>query len=173
VHFTETERALLDKALFETLPEFKSKIRIFSPRCSLYALYRSYTNEHQDSYPCRGGIDFYFIDSRDGSTYPCGYRGQESLGRYWDIDFHGSVNEPFCRQCDWECFRDPSELLGPPIQLFSNPIGLMKKWRNTPHFFHLWINDLKYYRACDLFNGRKPPNYDRLSKFAVSESAKT
>jgi len=165
VSFNRLEKALLFKALFETVPKFRSKIRIFSPRTSLYALFRYYADEFTAAYPCRGGLDYFFIDCKDGDVYPCGYRGQENLGKYWDLDDRKLDHHAVCRQCDWECFRDPSELFGPVLQALADPLGLIKKIKQDGHYIKLWIEDLRYYRACDFFHGRKPPDDRRLKRF--------
>jgi len=165
VKFSVAEKAALFKALLETLPEFRSRIRLFSPGSALYALHRQYVNGKDASYPCRGGIDFFYIDSKDGNTYPCGYRGNEALGRYWEMDMNALNRDMTCHQCDWECFRDPSELLGPLLHVVSNPLSLLKRFKNDGHYHKLWIDDLKYYRACGFFNGRKPHDFNRLRKF--------
>jgi hypothetical protein len=70
-----------------------------------------------------------------------------------------------CFMCDWECFRDPSELFGPILQSVSNPLGLIKKVKNDPQYFRLWWSDIKYYHACDFFSGRYEPDYDKLNQF--------
>jgi hypothetical protein len=145
--------------------EFRSKIRIFIPLCSLYALTMVLIDGPNAAYPCRGGIDFFFIDSRDGNTYPCGYRGNENFGKYWEIDWNKVRNKGDCTMCDWECFRDPSELFGPLLQSISEPLKLIKKVKEYPQYFCLWWNDLKYYRACEFFNGRRAPNYKKLNNF--------
>ena len=168
VRFSAVEKALLFKALLETTAEFRSQIRLFSPRSALYALYREYLYGTDASYPCRGGIDFFFIDSKEGNTYPCGYRGNENFGKYWDMqDMQLSslnrIND--CRLCDWECFRDPSELFGPFIQAVSNPCDLIRKFRRDSRFFRIWIDDLRYYHGCDYFNGRKALDLNKLRKF--------
>ena len=163
VSFSAVEKALLFKALLETTTEFRHQIRLFSPRSSLYALYRQYVYDTNVGYPCRGGIDFFFIDSKDGNTYPCGYRGNENFGRYWDMDMNARdriVND--CRLCDWECFRDPSELFGPILNAFHRPVDLMKKFFRDTKYFKLWFDDIRYYLACDFFNGRLPPDFNRM-----------
>lgn len=166
VRFSNAEKSALFKALFETIPEFRSQMRIFSPRSSLYALYKDYINgTAAESYACRGGIDFFFLDSKDGHLYPCGYRGQDDLGAIWNLKLDALDNEPFCRQCDWECFRDPSELFGPLIEGIANPGKLIGQWRRDKTGLRVWLKDMKYYHACDLFNGRVPPNYRKLQKF--------
>ena len=166
ISFTNDEKAALFRALFDTIPEFRSKIRIFSPRSSLYAMYKSYEKHSQDgTYGCRGGADFFFLDSKDGAIYPCGYRGQENLGTIWDLKPTHNGKEPDCRQCDWECFRDPSELFGPILDAVHRPHKLINKWRKDKSSMRVWIEDMRYYRACDLFDGRTPPDFSKLSKF--------
>jgi hypothetical protein len=166
VRFSREEKRLLYRALFEVVPEYRSRIRIFSPRCSLYALCRQYGEDGSEApYPCRGGLDFFCIDSQDCQTYPCGYRGSENLGKYWDLKWERADLPQSCLQCDWECFRDPSELFGPLLQVFSAPLSLMKKVRRERGYFGIWYEDLRYYMACDLFNGRKPPCFEKLAGF--------
>ena len=41
IQFSRQERALVFKALFDTIPFYRSKIRIFSPRTSLYSLHKA------------------------------------------------------------------------------------------------------------------------------------
>jgi MoaA/NifB/PqqE/SkfB family radical SAM enzyme len=173
VRFTRTEKALLFKSLMEVIPEFRDRIRIFSPRTSLLALHREYAHDSHAAHPCRGGIDFFFIDSRDGNTYPCGYRGSEGMGRFWEMDGDALPRQAFCKRCDWECFRDPSELFGPVLQGLSNPRDLLSRVFLDPEYFRVWAQDVKYYRACDFFDGRKPPNLHRLRHFAFVPPAST
>lgn len=163
VSFTDGERAMLFRALLEVVPEFRARTRAFSPRCSLISLYRKYAGDAVAGYPCRGGIDFFFIDSGDANTYPCGFRGMEKLGDFCLLDRGARDRNTPCRQCDWECFRDPSELFGPLIELVSRPWGLVKKCLYDHWYVRTWMEDLRYYFACDLFDGRRPPNYRRLS----------
>ncbi len=165
VRFSNQEKALLFKALMDVIPEFRSRIRIFSPLSSLYALHGYYGNPNDLPYPCLGGIDFFYVDASDGNTYPCGYRGNEALGKFWDLRLPVADAKPDCRQCDWECFRDPSELLGPVRQIRSAPLGLLDKMKRDGRFFRTWIDDLRYYRACGFFSGRTPPDRSRLSRF--------
>jgi hypothetical protein len=72
---------------------------------------------------------------------------------------------PECRKCDWECFRDPSELFGPLKDLASSPVGFFKLMVTDRAYMKLWIQDIQYYRACDFFNGRKLPDLKKLSKW--------
>ncbi|MFO7970933.1 MAG: radical SAM protein [Desulfobacterales bacterium] len=174
VSYNKIEKAVLFKTLFLTIPEFRHRIRIFSPLTSLRALFKSYSEEGYDAYPCRGGIDAFFVDSREGNTYPCGYRGNENLGQFWALDPKRFDAKKSCRLCDWECFRDPSELFGPLLQARSSPFGLLRKIIKDPEYVAVWTSDLSYYRACDLFDGRCPPKYWKLAKFAsdVDQRAK-
>ncbi len=166
VQFTNDEKPLLFKALFDTIPLFRSKIRIFSPRSSLYSLVRQYTAGKECCYPCRGGTDFFFVDAKEGAAYPCGYRGNERLGKYWEIDMKDLDASAFCRKCDWECFRDPSELMGPIALLFSEPFTAIKKFLKDTTFARLWLKDMSYFGACSLFDAGKPPNYKKLAAFS-------
>ncbi len=165
VRFSSSERITLFRALRETIPQFRSRIRIFSPLSSLLAIERQYTGNADSCRPCRGGSDFFFINAASGDTYPCGYRGSENLGKFWDLDIKTAPIAASCKECDWECFRDPSELMGPFHEFFTAPAGLIKKFANDRAFARLWLSDLRYYRACDLFNGRIPPDYRKLDSF--------
>jgi hypothetical protein len=165
IRFSSEEKAMLFKALCDTIPEYRSRIRIFSPRSSVYALQRQYRSDRDDdAYPCRGGVDFYFINAADGNTYPCGYRGDENLGKFWDLDL-ASRNSSGCTACDWECFRDPSTLLGPILEVLSRPRSLLRRLRADATWGAFWREDLGYYRACGFFDGRKAPDYERMSCF--------
>jgi hypothetical protein len=155
----------LFRALREVICEFRSRLRIFSPMASLHALERQYAGEPEKSAPCRGGIDFFFIDARDGCAYPCGYRGKEGFGPYRTPMASASAASE-CRLCDWECFRDPSELFGPLLDAASWPARLASKICKDPAHYKLWVKDLLYYRACDFFDGRKPPDFGRLRRFS-------
>ncbi|MDD2337749.1 MAG: hypothetical protein PHD01_14400, partial [Geobacteraceae bacterium] len=115
-----------------------------------------------------GGSDFFFVDAKDGYTYPCGYRGAENLGKFWDLDLKNRPCGPSCRECDWECFRDPSELLGPFQEFCSKPLGVAWRLLRDKKLTSLWLNDLRYYRAADFFNGRQAPDYRKLARFAPS-----
>lgn len=162
VKFSQEERVLLFKALFDTIPKFRSKIRIFSPRTSLHTLIKQYMGDTSYGSPCRGGIDFFFVDAKTANTYPCGYKGK-SLGKFWDLDLNRIDKKSFCKQCDWECFRDPSELLGNLVDLSGKPIYTLKRLLKDREYRKLLIDDFKYYKACDFFDGRRAPNYDKLA----------
>jgi MoaA/NifB/PqqE/SkfB family radical SAM enzyme len=167
VRFSAAEKVMLFKGLMRAVQHWRNKIRIFSPLYAMDALIRQHVgqkNGHQIN-GCRGGIDFFFIDAGDGNTYPCGYRGNENLGKLWDIDLNQlkeRIDTESCLRCDWECFRDPTELMSPALQAFTSPTGLFKKMLKREPSIKLWLQDILYYHACDYFNGRKPPNNARL-----------
>lgn len=153
VTFTNEEKVQIFKALMDTIPKFRSRIRIFTPLVSLYSLIRQYRGNDAFSLPCRGGIDFFYIDARGGNTYPCGYRGEENLGKFYELDMKKLEQKPYCRSCDWECFRDPSEQVGFLIETVKNPIKAIRT--KEPDYRRLWNQDMKYYGQCSYFNGRK------------------
>lgn len=170
VTFSRQEKAMVFSTLKEVIPSFRSKIRIFTPRTALHSLAKEYSTEATATYPCHGGIDFFFVDAATRNAFPCGYRGQESMGKFVDLDIKQPKEKPQCRQCDWECFRDPSELYGPFMELVRNPIHFAKKIFDDKETFKIWINDLKYIRACDMYSGRIEPNYTKLSRWEKPET---
>jgi len=169
VRFSPLEKQMLFRALQMTIRRYRSKIRIFSPLCSLEALMRQYSgNDLSDTtYGCRGGVDFFFINAADGNAYPCGYRGNDNFGKLNEREIR-KIKPPQekdgCRQCDWECFRDPSEMLGPLLEVVSDPLGFTRRVARQPRLLRTWIEDVAYYRACDFFDGRRPPNYRKLRR---------
>jgi MoaA/NifB/PqqE/SkfB family radical SAM enzyme len=167
VHFSTAEKATLFQALLHTVPRFRSQTRIFSPLCSLKSLLDQY-KEDSKPYACRGGLDFFFVNAKDGNTYPCGYRGHDNFGKLWELSDDQLDLHHKCLACDWECFRDPSELFGPFLHALSAPIDLLAAIKADPRRYRYWIEDLKYYWACNFFNGREPLRHDRLSAFATN-----
>ncbi|MFW6287029.1 MAG: radical SAM protein, partial [Candidatus Sumerlaeota bacterium] len=165
VKFAREEKALLFRAMRETIPRFADRLRIFTPLTSLYALERHYSGKPGNSYACRGGIDYFFVDAQKGHTYPCGFRGCEDLGPFEALDSSKLEKTPWCRECDWECYRDPSELLGPVTELFRHPLRLAGRFLRDPRFFSLWLRDVQYYRAAEFFNGRRAADYEALKPF--------
>lgn len=168
IRFSRTEKIQLFRAMFDVIPEFRDKLRIFTPRSALRSLIRHYEQGIDDSYACRGGIDYFFVDAREMNTYPCGYRGEENLGKFWELDMEKLGREPWCRQCDWECFRDPSELLGPILDFRQRPALITKKFLDDAVYRRLWLDDLLYYRACSYFNALVPPRTHKLSRFGAA-----
>ena len=174
VRFAADEKVALFGALLETIPRFRSMLRIFSPLCSLYALTRQHARfasgeltreKGLPGYGCRGGLDFWFVDARDGHVYPCGYRGGEDFGPFEEMAEVPCKAGSDCTRCDWECFRDPSELFGPVLQGLSSPIRLLNRLRRDPQFFKYWCQDMAYYKACGFFDGRKAPQRRHLAAF--------
>lgn len=165
ISFTPVEKTAVYQALFDTIPEYREVLRIFSPRSSLYSLIRHHRGETSAGYPCRGGIDYFFISAADGAAYPCGYRGSEKLGDFREMNIGAIRNMPFCKLCDWECFRDPSELVGPVLDLGKSPVRLARRLLVDRVFFNLWREDIAYYKACSFFSGRIRPVYDRMRRF--------
>jgi hypothetical protein len=168
VRFSAAEKITLFGALSETIPKYRSRLRIFTPRCSLHALVGQYRRGAEASYPCRGGLEFFFVEAKGGGIYPCGYRGSEELGDFpapHEVRLQSTVP---CRKCDWECFRDPSEMAGPLLELFGSPLQLLRRAVRDPGFFRLWLQDLRYYRACGYFNGRAAADYRKLGRFGSS-----
>lgn len=161
VRFAEDEKAALFEALLSVIPKYRKKLRIFSPLCSLYRLKQQYSgNGDGKPFGCRGGIDFFFFDASGGDTYPCGYRGKENMGKFWDLDVSSLQPGEDCLRCDWECFRDPSEMCAPLLQACSQPVDLIRQFISDPAYLKLWWQDILYYRACGFFDGRRPPIQD-------------
>ncbi|QOX63144.1 radical SAM protein [Anoxybacterium hadale] len=153
VSFTDAEKVQIFRALMDTIPKFREEIRIFTPLVSLYSLIRQYSGYSDDSLPCRGGIDFFYVDAKEGNTYPCGYRGKENLGKFYNLDIKNLKEKRACRDCDWECFRDPSEQVGYLIEAVRNPVKLIRY--KTSEYRRLWNQDLLYFHRCSYFDGRK------------------
>lgn len=162
VYFSTAEKLAMFQALFDCIPTQRDKIRIFTPRCSIHALLNQYRGQEDLATPCRGGSDFFFVDSRNGHTYPCGFRGEENLGEFSQLKLNRCDTKNTCRRCDWECFRDPSELFSPLLDLRTAPLRLLKRLREDRRFFQLWKEDLRYYRACHYFNGRIQLNPEKI-----------
>lgn len=165
VSFTKEEKAWLFEAMLSTIPKFRSSLRIFSPLSALHTLCKHYRGEEITPFPCRGGKDYFFINAGDGHTYPCGYRGMDDLGDYRTTIPQLQKKED-CLRCDWECFRDPSEFLGPISYGLSSPLSLFTKHRRDKQFYKLWFKDLSYYKACEFFDGRKNIVPEKIAKFS-------
>lgn len=172
VNFSQREKILLYQALSDTVEEFRDRIRILTPLSSLRALIAQSSDTSLQQYPCRGGIDYFFVDCRDGLTYPCGYRGNDSLGYLWDLDMSTLNRKKDCSLCDWECFRDPSELFGPILQGLNDPRSLFNRYHLQKPALQAWWQDIRYARACNFFDGRKPLAPERLRSFRKTIPAK-
>lgn len=175
VRFAADEKAMLYRALFDSIPHHRHRLRIFSPLSSIYMLHRFYGDAQplSEAFGCRGGVDFFFIDAANGDTYPCGYRGNKNLGKFWNLQLKNLRPDGDCHRCDWECFRDPSELCAPFLQALHAPVRLIKKMTGDRVYRRLWLEDLRYYRLCDLFDGRRPSDLSSLNRIGLPSSSKT
>ena len=153
VNFSTKEKTLIFKILLKVIMKFRDLIKIFTPASSLYQLLRQYDSNDKIT-PCRGGKDFFFVDAYTREFYPCGYRGNESFGPKLSKKY--ITEDKNCTQCDWECFRDPSNLLHPIAEILSTPFLGLKKTKRDKRFYELWKNDIKYYRKSNFFSGIKP-----------------
>ncbi|MGE4553069.1 MAG: radical SAM protein [Desulfovibrionaceae bacterium] len=171
IRFRPEEKAVLFRTLSEVIPEFRHRLRIFTPRSALHALARQAEGRDAGRWPCRGGIDFFFLGAEDMQAYPCGYRGGEGLGPFRGLDLDGPAPAAHCERCEWECFRDPSVLLGPVLAARGNPLRLARALLRDRTFARLWWEDLRYYRACQWFNARQRPDFRRLAAFGRDAAA--
>jgi MoaA/NifB/PqqE/SkfB family radical SAM enzyme len=166
IRFSSEEKAAMLRALYDVIPEFRHRLRIFTPRSALLALMRQHVGLDKGMYPCRGGIDFFFVEAGSMDTFPCGYRGKENLGKFWDLDLNRLDRRQVCEKCDWECFRDPSVLLQPMLNVLENPFTAWARLPRHKGFLRTWFEDLRYYRACGWFDARTAPDYGRMAHFA-------
>jgi hypothetical protein len=155
VAFSPKEKVVLYRALKDAITEVRPALRIFTPLSSLEALASDHERDDRRrvSQGCRGGVDYFYI-SPAGVAYPCGYRGAEPLGPFWDLG-PASCSRPTCRACDWECFRDPSQLFGQLLDLSRRPLAAALRARHDD-LQPLWLSDVRYALACRLFDGRRP-----------------
>jgi hypothetical protein len=174
VHFSRSEKRALFTALRDVIPEFRAQIRIFTPLSSVDGLIAEYSNSlpRPSGCACRGGVDFVFVDTR-GHAFPCGYRSDEDLGPFTTLDFARLERVPHCRLCDWECFRDPSELMGPVAGAASLSATVVKSLRGGDRRLSLWRGDVRYSLAAGLFDGRRPPDMARLGAASAPPARET
>lgn len=168
ISFSPAEKRAMLLALRSVVPEFRPRIRLFTPLSSLDALVRQI--DGGATYPCRGGTDFFFVDATRGHAYPCGYRSGDDMGPFWEMRELPEDGQD-CRRCDWECFRDPSELFGPLASALCSPLDALRAFAAGQGAFGTWLTDLRYYLACDTFDGTKPMRPAKLAPFAVPQSA--
>ena len=173
IRFNRAEKAAIFQVIQDVIPSFRSRLRIFSPLSSLLALRRQYNppaGESREVRSCRGGLDYFFVDAKTGHAFPCGYRGGDDLGPFEDLEPDRLNRSVVCRRCDWECFRDPSELFGPLLLAARHPLSTVSSMAKDPEYRRAWLADLNYYRACRLFDGRRPPDFDRLERHSIMEA---
>lgn len=164
VTFSDAEKRALFQAVLDVVPRHRSALRIFTPLCAVAALVAQYSQPPRQACPCLGGVSFFYVD-RHGDCFPCGYRAGENMGPFWKLSDGRLGGTPHCRACDWECFRDPSELLAPLDDLVRGPAGWLRFLRADAAQRKLWSTDLRYFAACGQFDGRRPPQRGRLSRF--------
>lgn len=168
VSFSKRELQLVFKSLLEVIPVFRNRLKIFTPLSMLYAML---TGNDDLLFPCLGGIRYFYMDSRDGHIYPCGYRGDQDLGENLkDAIRQVDSQKPHCKKCHWECFRDPSQLFGIARYIFRHPIKVFIKKEMDHTMLKLWAGDLNYYIKCNFFNGRIKP---KKKEAATYENAKS
>lgn len=165
VCYNDTEKRLLFKALYDTIAENRANIRIFTPKSSLRMLIKQYGGDEKAGFACYGGLDYFFINSADGHAFPCGFRVQDDMGKYEELDTRKIKQKPYCRECDWECFRDPSNQTGPIADFFRNPFKTVAFMVSDMQFTRDWLTDIFYYFSCSMFNFRTAPNYHKMNLF--------
>jgi MoaA/NifB/PqqE/SkfB family radical SAM enzyme len=162
VDFSPVELRLIFRALLEVIPRFRDRIRIFTPLSVLYALSREAPSF---LFPCLGGQSYFFMDCKDGRIYPCGYRGNEDMGKdLKTVMDRGRRHRPFCKKCHWECFRDPSQLFGMARYMIRHPFRCFTRRRVDPYILKLWFDDIGYYMRHDFFDGRRPMKTDKIRR---------
>ena len=160
-NYSSQELALIFKALDEVTGRFRSRLRISSPSTALY-----YLKQGTAGVPCSGGHDYFFISAVDGLAYPCGYLDQ-CLGEFKELDFEKLRKEKrTCTKCHWECFFDPDQLIGTVRQFLAHPVSVMPGILRNADLRDRLRSDMRYYLACDFLDGRRPPNYEKLARFA-------
>jgi hypothetical protein len=165
VEFTQTERDILFRVLAEVTREFRPYIRIFTPLCSLEALSGREGSPGRVA-ACRGGVDFFYVAASDRALYPCGFRGTEPLGDPTNPATWRTRSRAQCRRCDWECFRDPSQMLAPFTGLLRHPYRPLRWTLTDPRGVRTWHDDLRYYSACGYFAAFRAPQPERLARFS-------
>ncbi|GAB6036063.1 hypothetical protein JCM15519_06220 [Fundidesulfovibrio butyratiphilus] len=159
ITFRPEEQVPLYRALFDAVTDFRKRLQIFTPRSTLLSMIRHRLGVGFAGYGCRGGMDFFFVDSAGMDAFPCGYRGGEKLTELLTAAPRADTGLEPCARCDWECFRDPSHLFGPLLELFANPLTLARRFVRDPKWGRLWLGDVLYLRSCHWFDARRTPRY--------------
>jgi len=79
IRFNGREKRALYRALADSVARHRDQIRIVTPLYAVSGLIGRDDNGAPSGHPCLGGHRYFFIDSKDGQTYPCGYRGQHQI----------------------------------------------------------------------------------------------
>jgi hypothetical protein len=172
--FSRAEKREILAALRDVIPEFRSRIRVVTPLSSVDALLADYAGAvpRPGGFACRGGVDYVYVDTR-GRAFPCGVRREDELGQYAALDYGRLERVPHCRRCDWERFRDPSELFGPVAGLPRLAATAARSIEGRDRRLRLWRQDVRYAVAAGFFDGRRPPDPTRLGAFAPRVAART
>lgn len=160
--YTSAEKELVIKALFYTIPEFRHRIRILSPRSSLLSLMRHYAGGDNTGHHFTGAADHLFVDGRDANFYSSGYQGDEHDRTLWHPGPAQIDQWPLCRKNYRECLRDPSEMIRFMISLFTSPHLIYGEMLQDDEFNKLWMEDFRYFRDCDFFDCSKAPDFRKL-----------
>jgi MoaA/NifB/PqqE/SkfB family radical SAM enzyme len=143
VNYSDQEKKILYKVIFDVVRKYRNKIKIFTPLVSIKNLIKEY--ENKKSMGCFGGDCFFFVDTT-GKVYPCGFKEEKSFGDFlYFEDNIASKND--CKDCDWECFRDPSALFNPLVKL-TNPLYLF----NNINTYYYLLKDITYYAKSRFFS---------------------
>jgi hypothetical protein len=59
-------------------------------------------------------------------------------------------------------------MLGPLLEDVKHPVKTFGRIVRDRAFYRYWLADWAYYYACGFFDGRRPPDYDRLAPFRLS-----
>lgn len=145
VRYSEEEKKILYKVIFDVVKKYRKKIKIFTPLVSIKNLIEQYDNK--EIIGCLGGESFFFVDT-SGNLYPCGFKSELSFGDFLSLDGEIGIKTD-CNKCDWECFRDPSAMFI-PIKNITNPLFIAK---NIDKYYYL-LNDIIYYYKANFFNMR-------------------
>jgi hypothetical protein len=171
IRFSPAEKAALFSALYEVIPEYRGRLRIFTPRSSLLSLVRRYSGTPKNGHYPAGAASTSFSWTRSKATFPLRLPGGRGPWPFSDLNPSSIRTKPFCTRCDWECFRDPSELLGPVMDLFTRPLSLARRFLADPAYRRAWVTDVRYALACDGCSAVIPPDRKKLARFATPAPA--
>ena len=168
VSFSDEERRLLYQTLAQVIQEYRGRIRIFTPLSSLSAIAGQQEAGNNGPHPCRGGIDYYYLSAADRLLYPCGFRGGEPIGSPLDESSWKGRKEEVCLLCDWECFRDPSQMVWPFVSATRHPRKALRWFVGRGFQEKIWRQDWRYYAACGYYTSEAAPKWEDLRRFEVS-----
>ncbi|MBD3288577.1 radical SAM protein [candidate division KSB1 bacterium] len=136
VSFSETELA----AIYKKITEIKTRrkdIQIVNPYLSLYNQMQHL--QHQpDIFPCFAGRDIFFLGDDQTTLRPCYFYSDRQVDMINDEHLMEDLNYESCRNCQDECFRDPSIIYFVrhyPARFFRNAF-------KNPHILNYTIRDI-------------------------------